>query len=101
MRPSPGLAGLLTAIVVDLVRFYPEGAAPGFSLQIQDFYVDTFRDRFFSDEAPAWFTSYLILEGVYHLPISAWMLNAILEGELSNEKGEFILKHHQIIHCCP
>lgn len=48
---------------------------------MQDFYIDTFRDKFFSDDAPAWFTAYLILEAVYHLPISVWMLNAIVEGE--------------------
>jgi hypothetical protein len=72
---------LTPSTVVDLVRFYPEGTAPAISLQIQEYYIDTFRDKFFSDEAPAWFTSYLILEAVYHLPISIWMLNAILESK--------------------
>lgn len=69
-------------IVVDLVRFYPTGIAPTFSLVVQEYYVETFRDRFFTAAAPAWFTSYLVLEAVYHLPISIWMLYAILESQL-------------------
>jgi len=80
----PGLREMinLASPVVDLVRFYPEGAAPSISLTIQDYYVNNFHDKFFSDEAPSWFTAYLVLEAVYHLPVSAWMLNALLEGTL-------------------
>lgn len=63
------------------MRFYPEGTAPGISLKIQDFYIETFHDKFFSDEAPAWFQAYVVLEAIYHLPISVWMLSAIVEGK--------------------
>lgn len=87
-------------VVVDLVRFYPEGAAPGFSLAIQDFYIDTFNDKFFTTEAPAWFRAYLILEAVYHLPISVWMLSAILEGKFWEIRCGLALTWHQTTHGC-
>ncbi|RMY04258.1 hypothetical protein D0868_07042 [Hortaea werneckii] len=46
---------------------------------IRTFYIDTYHDRFFS-HPPAWFTMYLWLELVYHVPLSFWAVGALRRG---------------------
>ena len=46
---------------------------------IRTFYIETYHDRFFSSP-PAWFTMYLWLELVYHVPLSFWAVGALLRG---------------------
>lgn len=46
---------------------------------IRTFYIETYHDRFFS-HPPAWFTMYLWLELVYHVPLSFWAVGALLRS---------------------
>jgi len=69
-----------TPTVVDLTPFYPEAVRPAFTVAIRDFYIATYRDRFFT-HPPAWFQVYMLLEAVYHIPASLWMLGALVRGE--------------------
>ena len=62
--------------VIDLVPFYPKTLVPRFSQTIRDFYITSYRDRFFI-EPSNWFKMYIALEGLYHLPITLWMLQAL------------------------
>ncbi|RMD40621.1 hypothetical protein DV735_g4513, partial [Chaetothyriales sp. CBS 134920] len=63
-------------LLIDLVPFYPSALVPAISQTIRKFYIETYRDRFFV-APPNWFRVYLGLEGVYHLPITIWMLRAL------------------------
>ena len=62
--------------VIDLVPFYPKTLVPPISQTIREFYITTYRDRFFI-EPSNWFKVYIGLEGLYHLPITLWMLQAL------------------------
>ncbi|RMY70926.1 hypothetical protein D0863_05476 [Hortaea werneckii] len=64
---------------VDLAPFYPDSIRPQFMNDIRTFYIDTYHDRFFS-HPPAWFTMYLWLELVYHVPLSFWAVGALRRG---------------------
>lgn len=66
-------------LFIDLGGFWPEGTAPAFSQSLREYYIENFRDQFFIDP-PIWFKGYMVMEGLYHLPLSIWMLSAILEG---------------------
>lgn len=66
--------------VVDLTPFYPTSIKPQLLLDIRNWYISTYKDRFFV-EPPAFFTTFAILEAVYHLPLSVWAVGAILRGE--------------------
>lgn len=70
--------------MVDLAGFYPTSVRPTFTLAIRDYYIDTYRDRFFIDP-PLWFKGFMLLELVYHLPLSLWAIPAILRGESLND----------------
>ncbi|RMZ79251.1 hypothetical protein DV737_g3517, partial [Chaetothyriales sp. CBS 132003] len=63
-------------LLIDLVPFYPSALVPAISQTIRKFYIESYRDRFFI-APPNWFRVYLGLEGVYHLPITIWMLRAL------------------------
>ena len=67
-------------IVIDLSSFYPASLVPSISVLAREYLQTPYRDRFFMDP-PAWFNAYLILELVYHLPLSFWMLGALYNGE--------------------
>lgn len=66
--------------VIDLSSFYPVSLVPSVSVLAREYLQTTYRDRFFIDP-PAWFNAYLILELVYHLPLSFWMLGALYKSE--------------------
>lgn len=67
-------------LAVDFAGFYPASIRPTFTLQIRDYYIDTYRDRFFIDP-PLWFRGFMVLELVYHLPLSLWAIPAILRDD--------------------
>ena len=50
---------------------------------MRKYYIETYRDRFFV-QPPPWFKVYVFLEGLYHLPISLWMLGALVNGQSTN-----------------
>lgn len=46
---------------------------------LRKFYIDTYHDQFFV-QPPAWFSMYAWMELLYHLPLSAWAVGALLRG---------------------
>ncbi len=68
-------------IAVDLVPLYPEGFKPASLSRYQQWYIDNYHDKFFSDP-PLWFTVFIWLEALYHIPLSIWAVRALLKGEL-------------------
>lgn len=68
--------------MVDAVPVLPGLLDNAISRQLRDFYVSTYRDKFFEGQVPAWFTSYTWMEILYHVPLSAWALSALSRGML-------------------
>jgi EXPERA (EXPanded EBP superfamily) len=66
--------------VVDLTPLYPVSIKPQWMLDLRMWYITTYKDRFFV-EPPTYFTVFMLLEAVYHLPLSIWAVGAILRGE--------------------
>lgn len=68
------------SVVVDAVPVLPGLLDNALSRQLRDFYIATYRDKFFEGPVPAWFTSYTWMEILYHVPLSIWALGALLRG---------------------
>ncbi|KAL2811695.1 hypothetical protein BJX63DRAFT_433205 [Aspergillus granulosus] len=66
--------------LVDAVPILPSAFDNNVSRQLRNYYITTFRDKFFDGPVPTWFTSFLYMELYYHLPLSAWALGALLRG---------------------
>ncbi|KAI9756652.1 MAG: sterol homeostasis protein [Chaenotheca gracillima] len=47
---------------------------------LRTYYADAYQDKFFLDP-PAWFTIYIWLEAVYHLPLSIWAIGALIRDD--------------------
>ena len=47
---------------------------------LREWYIATYGDRFFYD-APAWFHILTFLELVYHLPLTLWVIPALLRND--------------------
>ena len=65
---------------VDLADFYPVVIRPAFTITLRDYYISTYRDRFFI-APPLWFKGFLLLELFYHMPLSIWAIGALLRGQ--------------------
>ncbi|KIW19602.1 hypothetical protein PV08_00175 [Exophiala spinifera] len=63
-------------LLVDLGPLWPSTLRPQISRTLHDHMAATYNDKFFADP-PAWFTWYLYIEALYHLPLSMWMMWAI------------------------
>lgn len=70
---------LIEDIVVDLADLLPEMLVTDLSRSLRSYQLARFQDRFFI-APPAWFTVYMYLEAVYHVPVSAWLIWAIPNG---------------------
>jgi len=66
-------------LVMDLSRYYPAAFRPSFTVSLHEYYIATYRDRFFI-APPAWFHAYMVLEALYHIPLSLWAIPALLRG---------------------
>ncbi|KAF2637620.1 integral membrane protein-like protein [Massarina eburnea CBS 473.64] len=64
----------------DLTGYYPASIKPAWMTDIRAWYVSTYGDRFFYN-APQWFPLFLILELVYHLPLTLWAIPALLRND--------------------
>jgi len=64
---------------VDLAPLWPTAIKPAFLDTIRTYYIETFRDQFFSSP-PAWFNAYIWMELIYHVPLSIWAIGALLRG---------------------
>lgn len=66
--------------VIDITPFYPAAIKPRFLVATREWYIKTYHDRFF-EQPPAFFTFFLVMEAMYHLPFSIWAIAALLRGE--------------------
>ncbi|KAJ9192503.1 hypothetical protein DTO166G4_3106 [Paecilomyces variotii] len=67
-------------LMVDIVPFYPEAIRSDVLVNIRQFYIETFRDKFF-ETPPNWFMFFLAMELVYHLPLSIWAVGALIRED--------------------
>lgn len=47
---------------------------------LREWYITTYRDQFFIN-TPAWFTMYMWMELLYHVPLSVWAVGALIRGK--------------------
>lgn len=66
-------------IVIDTVPLLPTFLQTNLSYQLREFYITTYRDKFFEDP-PTWFTVFIWMELLYHLPLSIWATRGLLKG---------------------
>ncbi|CAL5874197.1 uncharacterized protein PFLUO_LOCUS8485 [Penicillium psychrofluorescens] len=52
----------------------------GISLQLREFYISSYRDKFFEEPAPTWFTVFIWMELLYHVPLSLWSIRGLLRN---------------------
>ncbi|EGP85094.1 unnamed protein product [Zymoseptoria tritici ST99CH_1A5] len=69
-----------TILCVDIVPFYPDAYTPAFLNDLRSWYIATYNDRLFT-HPPAWFDLYLLIEMLYHLPLSIWAIPALLRDD--------------------
>ncbi|EMC93208.1 hypothetical protein BAUCODRAFT_230797 [Baudoinia panamericana UAMH 10762] len=65
---------------VDLYPLYPTSLRPAFLDNIRRFYIETYYDQNFVTPA-AWFTLYMWMEFLYHVPLSVWAIGALLRDD--------------------
>jgi len=68
-------------LCVDLTPLYPAfvHASLPFLGRIRAWYVATYRDRFFV-APPGWFRMFIWMEAGMHVPLSLWMVGALVRG---------------------
>ena len=67
-------------LAVDITPFYPASMKPTWMTDLRTWYIATYKDTSFISPSP-WFTTFCALEAVYHLPISLWLVPAILRDD--------------------
>lgn len=69
-------------IVMDFQPLYPPQLIPTFMTKLGDFYVDTYKDRFFiKDNTPPFLKAFLWSEVLYQFPTGLWAIQALLKGK--------------------
>ncbi|KAJ6127573.1 hypothetical protein N7523_003185 [Penicillium sp. IBT 18751x] len=63
--------------LIDAVPLLPPSMVTSLSHTLRDFYITTYRDKFFS-EPPTWFTAFIWMELLYHVPLSLWAVWGLL-----------------------
>ncbi|KAJ5888994.1 hypothetical protein N7495_009035 [Penicillium taxi] len=64
--------------LIDTVPLQPQWMVSDLSRGLRDFYISTYRDKFFEVPAPTWFTAFIWMELLYHVPLSLWAVWALL-----------------------
>lgn len=67
--------------LIDTAPLQPSWAISPLSTTLREFYVNTYRDKFFDSPAPPWFTTFIWMEVLYHVPASLWAVWGLLKGE--------------------
>ncbi|KAI4229215.1 MAG: hypothetical protein L6R36_001064 [Xanthoria steineri] len=67
---------------IDLPALYPPSLTPTFLTTLRTYYHTTYKDQFFSPTGPptAWFSAFLWMEALYHVPLSLWAVSALYNG---------------------
>ncbi|KAF7716361.1 Uncharacterized protein PECH_000146 [Penicillium ucsense] len=58
--------------LVDTVPLQPAWFRSNLSTTIREYYIATYRDKFFEEPAPVWFNAFIWMELLYHVPASLW-----------------------------
>ncbi|KAI2788215.1 hypothetical protein POX_e06228 [Penicillium oxalicum] len=58
--------------LVDTVPLQPAWFRSDLSATIREYYVATYRDKFFENPVPVWFNAFIWMELLYHVPASLW-----------------------------
>ncbi|KAJ5765331.1 hypothetical protein N7520_004890 [Penicillium odoratum] len=64
--------------LIDTVPLQPTYLRTDLSQSLRNFYITTYRDKFFEEPTPVWFTTFIWMELLYHVPLSAWAVWALL-----------------------
>ncbi|KAJ6094578.1 hypothetical protein N7467_002091 [Penicillium canescens] len=64
--------------LIDTVPLQPTFLQTNLSHTLRQFYIDTYHDKFFEDPAPTWFTVFIWMELIYHVPASIWAVRGLL-----------------------
>ena len=70
----------LQPLILPLLPFSP----PEVFIRPRQWYMSTYADKFF-DEPPAWFMAFIVMEAVYHVPLSFWAVSVLRRGEFHRE----------------
>ncbi|KAI4245184.1 MAG: hypothetical protein L6R42_010252 [Xanthoria sp. 1 TBL-2021] len=67
---------------IDLPALYPPSLTPTLLTTLRTYYHTTYKDQFFSPTGPptAWFSVFLWMEALYHVPLSLWAVGALYDG---------------------
>lgn len=66
--------------LVDTVPLQPAFLRSDLSLRLREYYVATYRDKFFEGPVPTWFSVFIWIELLYHVPVSVWAVWGLLRG---------------------
>lgn len=61
---------------------YPESIKPEALVTLRSWYAGAYADKNFT-EPTAWFTAYMWMEALYHVPLSIWAVGALIRGKSS------------------
>ncbi|KAJ5179535.1 hypothetical protein N7492_002745 [Penicillium capsulatum] len=64
--------------LIDTVPLQPASLRLDLSLRLREYYIATYRDKFFEGPAPPWFSTFIWIELLYHVPVSAWAVWGLL-----------------------
>ena len=81
-----GVASADATAAFDLVPLYPDAVTPQALTDLQNYYIETYQDRFFADP-PLWFRGFTLGEGLYQLPLSIWAVRALLRSERPSDQS--------------
>ncbi|KAF6240973.1 hypothetical protein HO173_000766 [Letharia columbiana] len=68
---------------VDLYPLYPLSLRPPFLADLRSWYIATYKDRFFTEEQPAWFWMFTVMEAGWHVPIGLTSIKPLWKGDHS------------------
>ncbi|KAF7163598.1 hypothetical protein CNMCM5623_008447 [Aspergillus felis] len=66
-----------TILLVDAVTFLPTFLQTNIGLQLRDFYIATYQDKF-AEAAPPWYAAFVVMELFYQTPLSIWAIPALI-----------------------
>ncbi|KAF2113436.1 transmembrane protein 6/97 [Lophiotrema nucula] len=69
-------------LAFDLTGYYPISIQRPWMTDLRTWYFAKYGDRFFAGPAPPpWFTLFMLLEFVFHLPVALWAIPALLRND--------------------
>lgn len=78
--------------LVDTVPLQPTWLQTDLSNRLREYYVATYRDKFFDVPTPVWFQTFIWMELMYHVPLSLWAVWGLLRGESELDRAMYLLE---------